>query len=80
MTKKERDNQNEGIGIITIIAVVILAVLALYFFWGHHEKSIEGQTIATVPTEAPVPVEVEPTTTMDNQTKNVDGSTTSNAP
>ena len=77
MTKKERDNQNEGIGIFTIIAVVILAVLALYFFWGHQEKSIENQTIANVPTEAPVP-----TSEIDKESDktNLEGSSTNHAP
>jgi len=30
MARNKKDNQNEGIGIITIIAVVILAILAIY--------------------------------------------------
>ncbi|MCA0403868.1 MAG: hypothetical protein LCH30_08740 [Proteobacteria bacterium] len=76
MARNKKDNQNEGIGIITIIAVVILAILAIYFFWGHSERSIEGRTIATVPTEAPNPIDTEQP--INNQ--KTEGSSINNAP
>ena len=53
MTKK--DDKNETIGIISIIVIVILAVIGLYFFLMHHSPETKNAAV-TVPTEAPAPI------------------------
>jgi hypothetical protein len=35
MNKKDKDNQNEYIGIVAIVALVLIAVGALYFYFSH---------------------------------------------
>lgn len=47
--------QDEGLGIFTLIAVIILAILSVYYYYGH-SKPLETSVSLVVPTEAPVPL------------------------
>ena len=55
--KKYEDNKKEGIGIVSIIIIVIIAVLGLYYFMSprSHNNGKEIETIK-VPLEAPSPI------------------------
>ncbi|KTD33810.1 hypothetical protein Lnau_2102 [Legionella nautarum] len=52
----DKDNQNEGIGIIAIIVIVILAAIGLYYFFSTHRPVTALAPNNHVPLEAPVPV------------------------
>ena len=55
--KRHEDNKNEGIGIVSIIVILIVTVIGLYYFFSprsHHVPN-EGENI-NVPLEVPSPV------------------------
>lgn len=54
---KHKDNENEGIGIIAIIVLAVLAVIGLYFLFSHHPPAaVKPESESTVPLETPSPV------------------------
>ena len=59
MSKK--DTQNEGVGIISIVIMVILAVVGFYYFFSqpHPTNTNQGDAI-NVPIESPAPVNDTP--------------------
>jgi hypothetical protein len=53
---KNNDNSNEAIGIVSIIIIIILAGIGLYFFFSHRPLSaLNAEEYPNVPLEAPVP-------------------------
>lgn len=52
----DKDNQNEGIGIIAIIIIVILAAIGLYFFFSSHRPATALAPENSAPLEVPAPV------------------------
>ena len=53
LTKK---GKNEGVGIASIVIIVIVAVIGLYYFFSHrpHENTVEGHN-PHAPTEVVAP-------------------------
>ena len=43
---KKKDVKNEGIGIISTIIILVIAILGIYYLYSHH----------SVPLEAPAPI------------------------
>lgn len=53
----KKDTENEAIGIIGIIVIIILAAIGLYYFFSHRPPTaLETQQPPTVPLEVPHPV------------------------
>lgn len=52
-----KDNENEGIGILTIIVIIILAVVGLYYFFSHRPAT--ATNAADIPLEVPAPIHEE---------------------
>ncbi|STX44535.1 Uncharacterised protein [Legionella donaldsonii] len=48
--KKNEDNKNEGIGIATIVFIIILAVIGFYLLYSYHRPA------DSIPLESPSPV------------------------
>lgn len=51
-----QDNENETIGIIGIIVIIILAAIGLYYFFSHRPPSaLKVEETPTLPLEVPSP-------------------------
>ena len=50
---KKSDKKNEGVGIASIIIIVILTTLGLYYFFSHRPLTAENTNI---PLETPAPI------------------------
>lgn len=53
---KNKNNENEYIGIIAIITIIILAVVVLYYFFSHPSTVNNGTDLTKIPLEAPEPI------------------------
>ena len=53
----KKDMENEGIGIVSIIIIVILAAIGLYYFISYHHPAVptEGGNL-NLPLETPAPL------------------------
>ena len=52
-----KDNENESIGIIGIIIIIILATIGLYYFFSHRPPTATNvENYSNVPVEAPHPI------------------------
>lgn len=52
--KKDEDNKNEGIGIATLVFIIILALIGFYLLYSYHRPA------DSMPLESPSPVSESP--------------------
>ena len=52
----KRDTENEGIGIVSIVIIVILSAIGLYYFFGYRHHAVHNESVnISVPLEVPAP-------------------------
>ena len=57
----KRDSENEGIGIVSIIIIVLLAVVGLYLFFSYRHPAVTNETgNLNVPLQSPAPLPDNP--------------------
>lgn len=51
-----RDTENEGIGIVSIVIIVILSTIGLYYFFSSRHHAVNNESVKTsAPLEVPAP-------------------------
>ncbi|WP_019215402.1 hypothetical protein [Legionella tunisiensis] len=54
--KKNEETKNEGIGIVTIVFLIIVALIGFYLFYSYHRPT----NSVSIPLESPSPLSESP--------------------